>query len=81
MSLQSQCWKDLSFLGSREGKSTLYKMAYCGGTQDLLEKVTMSMKITKLLLQQKLKVKGYLIVTFFLACASEMVKKVIDSYQ
>ncbi|MDP8941430.1 MAG: hypothetical protein M3M84_02675, partial [Thermoproteota archaeon] len=44
---------------------------------DFLEKVTISMKITKLLLRQKLKVKGYLIVTFFLACASEIVKKVI----
>jgi hypothetical protein len=41
----------------------------------LLEKVTISMKITKLLLRQKLKVKGYSIVTFFLVCASEIVRK------
>src|SRR5688572_19291923 len=77
MSLHLRCWKDQSFLGSREEKSILYRAAYCGGTQGLLEKVTISMKITKLLLRQKLKVKGYLIVTFFLVCASEIVKKVI----
>src|ERR671913_517544 len=53
MCLLSRCWKDQSFLDSRGGRSILYRMAYCGGIQDLLKEVKISMKITKLLLRLK----------------------------
>ena len=37
--------------GSRGKKSILYRMVYCGDTQELLKEVRISMKITKLLLR------------------------------
>src|SRR5215218_812699 len=51
MSLQSGCSKGLRFLGSRGGKSILYRMGHCRGTQELLKEVRISMKITKFLLR------------------------------